>query len=77
MERHLALSVSLTPALPRLREGNGCSLIEDSIARVSEQVGDDRLVLGLSSGVESSVVAALLHQATGGLALLVNDRTSQ
>jgi GMP synthase (glutamine-hydrolysing) len=40
-------------------------IIEDSIQRVRQQVGDDHVVLGLSGGVDSSVVAALLHQAIG------------
>ena len=41
------------------------SIIEDSIERVREQVGSDRVLLGLSGGVDSSVVAALLHRAIG------------
>jgi len=40
-------------------------IIEDSVARVRERVGDDRVLLGLSGGVDSSVVAALLHRAIG------------
>jgi GMP synthase (glutamine-hydrolysing) len=41
------------------------NIIRDSIRRVREQVGDDHVILGLSGGVDSSVVAALLHQAIG------------
>jgi GMP synthase (glutamine-hydrolysing) len=41
------------------------NIIEDSINRVREQVGDEEVILGLSGGVDSSVVAALLHQAIG------------
>ncbi|MGN6656762.1 MAG: glutamine-hydrolyzing GMP synthase [Rhodanobacter sp.] len=41
------------------------NIIEDQIARVREQVGDDHVLLGLSGGVDSSVVAALLHKAIG------------
>jgi GMP synthase (glutamine-hydrolysing) len=41
------------------------NIIRDSIARVQEQVGDDHVILGLSGGVDSSVVAALLHRAIG------------
>ena len=41
------------------------NIIEDQIARVRAQVGDDEVVLGLSGGVDSSVVAALLHRAIG------------
>ncbi|NUS38881.1 MAG: glutamine-hydrolyzing GMP synthase [Lysobacter sp.] len=40
-------------------------IIEDQIARVRQQVGSDDVVLGLSGGVDSSVVAALLHEAIG------------
>ena len=40
-------------------------IIEDQIARVQEQVGDQKVLLGLSGGVDSSVVAALLHKAIG------------
>jgi len=41
------------------------NIIADAIARVREQVGSDRVLLGLSGGVDSSVVAALLHRAIG------------
>ncbi|GAB3033461.1 glutamine-hydrolyzing GMP synthase [Oleiagrimonas citrea] len=40
-------------------------IIDDSIERVREQVGDDHVLLGLSGGVDSSVVAALLEKAIG------------
>lgn len=41
------------------------NIIDDQIARVREQVGSDEVILGLSGGVDSSVVAALLHKAVG------------
>jgi len=41
------------------------NIIEDQISRVRETVGDDEVILGLSGGVDSSVVAALLHRAIG------------
>ena len=41
------------------------SIIEDAVARVRAQVGTGRVLLGLSGGVDSSVVAALLHRAIG------------
>ncbi|HEC29812.1 MAG TPA: glutamine-hydrolyzing GMP synthase [Gammaproteobacteria bacterium] len=41
------------------------NIIEDSIKNIREQVGDDQVLLGLSGGVDSSVVAALLHRAIG------------
>jgi GMP synthase (glutamine-hydrolysing) len=40
-------------------------IIDDAVARVSAQVGDDRVLLGLSGGVDSAVVAALLDKAIG------------
>jgi GMP synthase (glutamine-hydrolysing) len=55
-----------------LREICGCEsswnsggIIEDAIARVRAQVGTGRVLLGLSGGVDSAVVAALLHKAIG------------
>ena len=41
------------------------NIIEDAVERVRETVGDDTVLLGLSGGVDSSVVAALLHRAIG------------
>ncbi len=39
--------------------------VNEAIARVRAQVGGDEVILGLSGGVDSSVVAALLHKAIG------------
>ena len=41
------------------------SFIERTCEQIRAQVGDDRVVLGLSGGVDSSVAAALLHRAIG------------
>jgi len=41
------------------------SILEDRIEAIRAQVGHDQVILGLSGGVDSSVVAALLHQAIG------------
>ncbi len=41
------------------------SFIEEACGRVRKQVGDQKVVLGLSGGVDSSVTAALLHNAIG------------
>ena len=50
----------------------GCSgswtmekFIEEAIADIRAQVGDKKVILGLSGGVDSSVVAALIHKAVG------------
>jgi len=41
------------------------NIVKDAIDTVREQVGDGTVLLGLSGGVDSSVVAALLHEAIG------------
>jgi len=41
------------------------NIVEDAIDRVRATVGADKVLLGLSGGVDSSVVAALLHRAIG------------
>jgi GMP synthase (glutamine-hydrolysing) len=41
------------------------NIIEDAIGRARAQIGGDEVILGLSGGVDSSVVAALLHRAIG------------
>ncbi|MEI8188404.1 MAG: glutamine-hydrolyzing GMP synthase, partial [candidate division NC10 bacterium] len=41
------------------------SFVESSVARIREQVGDGRVLCGLSGGVDSSVAAALTHRAVG------------
>ena len=55
-----------------VREIAGCagtwatgSIIEDSVSRIRAQVGPGKVLLGLSGGVDSSVLAALLHRAIG------------
>jgi GMP synthase (glutamine-hydrolysing) len=39
--------------------------IEEAVAKIREQVGDEEVILGLSGGVDSSVAAALIHRAIG------------
>ncbi|HEY3698895.1 MAG TPA: glutamine-hydrolyzing GMP synthase [Spongiibacteraceae bacterium] len=41
------------------------NIIENAIRNVRAQVGSNKVLLGLSGGVDSSVVAALLHRAIG------------
>jgi GMP synthase (glutamine-hydrolysing) len=41
------------------------NIVADAIANVRNTVGDGKVLLGLSGGVDSSVVAALLHEAIG------------
>jgi len=39
--------------------------VEEAVARIRQQVGDEEVILGLSGGVDSSVAAALIHRAIG------------
>ena len=41
------------------------NIIKDQMMRVKQQVGSDEVILGLSGGVDSSVVAIMLHKAIG------------
>lgn len=41
------------------------NIAEDAIHTIKEKVGEDKVLLGISGGVDSSVVAALLHEAIG------------
>lgn len=41
------------------------SFVETTVAELKEQLGNDRVILGLSGGVDSSVAAVLLHKAIG------------
>ncbi|MDD3536576.1 MAG: glutamine-hydrolyzing GMP synthase, partial [Candidatus Cloacimonetes bacterium] len=41
------------------------AFIQDAIQKIKKQVGDKRVILGLSGGVDSSVAAALLYKAIG------------
>jgi GMP synthase (glutamine-hydrolysing) len=42
------------------------SFIETTISELKEKLGDEKVILGLSGGVDSSVAAMLLHKAIGG-----------
>lgn len=47
------------------RAWSAASFIESTVATLKEQLGDDKVVLGLSGGVDSSVAAVLLNKAIG------------
>jgi GMP synthase (glutamine-hydrolysing) len=47
------------------RTWSAASVIDDQIARIRAQVGDGRVICGLSGGVDSSVAALLVHRAVG------------
>lgn len=44
---------------------SAASIVEDQVRRIREQVGDARVICGLSGGVDSSVAALLVHRAVG------------
>jgi GMP synthase (glutamine-hydrolysing) len=46
-------------------EWTSASIIEDSVKKIREQVGDQRVLAAVSGGVDSSVAAALVHKAIG------------
>jgi GMP synthase (glutamine-hydrolysing) len=41
------------------------SFVESTVADLGKQLGNDKVILGLSGGVDSSVAASLLHRAIG------------
>jgi GMP synthase (glutamine-hydrolysing) len=47
------------------RTWSPASIVEDQIARIRAQVGDAKVICGLSGGVDSSVAALLVHRAIG------------
>ena len=47
------------------REWTAESFLETTIRELREQIGQDKVILGLSGGVDSSVAAVLLHRAIG------------
>lgn len=57
---HFILGISGCEAL-----WTAAHIVEDAVQTIRQQVGSDKVLLGLSGGVDSSVTAALLHKAIG------------
>lgn len=47
------------------REWSAASFVESTVSELKDQLGNDRVILGLSGGVDSSVCATLLNRAIG------------
>lgn len=47
------------------QDWSAASFVDTTVAELKAQVGNDRVILGLSGGVDSSVAAVLLHRAIG------------
>lgn len=47
------------------QDWSAASFVDTTVAELKEQLGDDRVILGLSGGVDSSVAAVLLNKAIG------------
>ena len=47
------------------QEWSAASFVDSTVAELKAQLGDDRVILGLSGGVDSSVAAVLLNKAIG------------
>ncbi len=60
MLEHFVLDICQCEAL-----WTSASIIDNAVASIKEQVGDDEVILGLSGGVDSSVVAMLVQRAIG------------
>ena len=46
-------------------EWTAAHFIDETIDRLKEQIGDDKVIMGLSGGVDSTIAATLLHRAIG------------
>jgi GMP synthase (glutamine-hydrolysing) len=62
---HEILMRFLTEVCGCERTWSAASIVEEQIARIRKQVGDGRVICGLSGGVDSSVAALLVHRAVG------------
>src|SRR5271165_782358 len=59
------LSAFLTEVCGCEPDWSPASIVEEQIRRIREQVGDGKVICGLSGGVDSSVAALLVHRAVG------------
>ena len=65
MVRAAEVAAFVAEAVPRAAPWDLNEVREDLVQAVKDQVGDGRVIAGLSGGVDSSVTAALVHEAVG------------
>ncbi len=58
------------------QDWSAASFVDTTVAELKEQIGNDRVILGLSGGVDSSVAAVLLNKAISSLTTACCARTS-
>jgi len=64
--RNFLIKIAKCPA-----DWNAANYVSDQISKIKEQVGDDKLIIGVSGGVDSTVAAALIHKAIGDQSIAV------
>lgn len=65
LQGHILLKNFVVDICGSRQDWSSASFVETTIAELKQQLGNDRVILGLSGGVDSSVAAVLLNRAIG------------